>query len=143
MLLNIAMKSEIGTSSIQTQLVGATEKATEKRSCGIEITFERFLVSFSNNECKKSDLNSMVGNHSKDMYTITPKDKELEAKFVRPYPIRSLKYELFNYENRIYYYTIRLYNGETLVDELKLENKGQQEIMFSPAVTLDRIGFQG
>ena len=100
-------------------------------------------MSFQNNECKKSDLNSLVGNTSKDFYTITPKDKELEAKLVRPYQVRSLKYALFDHGNRIYYYTIRLYNGESLVDELKLENKGEQEIVFNPAVTLDRIGFQG
>ena len=55
----------------------------------------------------------------------------------------SIKYLLLNLENRIYYYTIRLYNGETLVDELKLQNKGQQELTFNPAVTIDRVAFQG
>lgn len=65
----------MNNSAIQKQLVGATEKFTEKRANGIEVTFERFLVSFENNECKKSDLNTLMANTLKDTYSTTHKDK--------------------------------------------------------------------
>jgi hypothetical protein len=58
----------------------------------------------------------MVGNTSKELYTITPKEKELVAKFVRPYAVKSVKYLLCNIEGRVYYYTLRLYKDEKVID---------------------------